>query len=78
MLNAQAHGAVSRWSVPGEHPETKAGIAGAAARWNANDKKSLASFVSATAATIGKNERMVECMVQREQVLARSRSPKLS
>lgn len=41
------------------HPETAAGTAGAAARWNATDNLSVASFAAETAKLIGKDERSV-------------------
>lgn len=41
------------------HPETKAGAAGAEARWNATDNLSIASFAVETAKATGKDERTV-------------------
>ena len=43
------------------HPETAAGVAGAVARWDAND---IESFASATAAKFGLSRRHVERLVQ--------------
>ncbi|CUH68028.1 ParB-like nuclease domain protein [Thalassovita gelatinovora] len=42
------------------HPETKAGLAGAAARWNASD---IVSFASATAEKFGVSKRHIERLV---------------
>lgn len=41
------------------HPETRAGVAGADARWNATDNLSTASFAAETAKVSGKDERTV-------------------
>lgn len=41
------------------HPETKAGVAGADARWNATDNLSTASFAAVTAKVSGKDERTI-------------------
>lgn len=42
------------------HPGTKAGVAGAEARWNADAKLASASFADATAAATGKSTRVVQ------------------
>ncbi len=42
------------------HPETKAGVAGASARWNGKDANENSAFASATSDTIGKRRRSVE------------------
>lgn len=45
------------------HPQTKAGVAGAAARWDATDTMSVASFVKTTAKKFGLSERHVRRLV---------------
>jgi hypothetical protein len=48
------------------HPETKAGVAGANARWNAGDNL---SFASSTADATGKDRRSVERAAARGEAL---------
>ncbi len=48
------------------HPETKAGVAGANARWNASDNL---SFASSTADATGKDKRSVERAAARGEAL---------
>lgn len=47
------------------HPETKAGTAGAEARWNAMDNLSTASFAVETAKATGKDERSIRREAER-------------
>ena len=56
-----------------KHPETKAGIAGANARWDATAKSATASFVADTAAKTGISERTVRENIQ----IAKSISPEV-
>jgi hypothetical protein len=50
------------------HPETKAGVAGATARWNRKDD-ATANFAIATADAIGKSRRSVEIAAARGEAL---------
>lgn len=45
------------------HPETKAGVAGATARWDATDIVSVASFATATAEKFGLSDRHIRRMI---------------
>jgi ParB family chromosome partitioning protein len=51
------------------HPETKAGAAGASARWNGKDANENSAFASATSDAIGKNRRSVEIAAARGEAL---------
>lgn len=64
------------------HPETKHGVAGAEARWNATDNLSTASFTAETAAATGRDERTVRRDAERgekviDEVLDMIRGTKL-
>lgn len=45
------------------HPESKRGIAGAVARWDATELGSVASFVTSSAQTLGMSERQIRKLV---------------
>ena len=51
------------------HPETKAGVAGASARWNGTDANENSAFASATSDAIGKSRRSVEIAAARGEAL---------
>jgi ParB family chromosome partitioning protein len=51
------------------HPETKAGAAGANARWNGKDANENSAFASATSDAIGKSRRSVEIAAARGEAL---------
>lgn len=53
------------------HPQTKQGAAGAAARWDATDTMSVASFVNSTATKFGLSERHVRRLISSGTVLSK-------
>jgi hypothetical protein len=57
------------------HPETKAGVAGASARWNGKDANENSAFASATSDAIGKSRRSVEIAARAGKPLAMTSAP---
>ena len=59
------------------HPETKAGVAGALGKWDANANSAVASFVKATADATGYSVRKIETRVAAGLMLSKDEVAKL-